>query len=178
MTGSFALGRYAEDNDYLGDLPTNDTAGVQWDLDRYNGRYCFTPDYPNGTYAYFVSINTDGTSAFPYLIGRQYYGVVSGGTVSSITESVTTNFTGGANAPLSVTAVNADGAGDVTLTWSSVQGGTYVISGSVDMVTWTNLNPSVTSTGIVSQSTDPAATQVYTQRFYKVGLGALATYDP
>jgi hypothetical protein len=178
MTGSFALGRYAEDNDYLGDLPTNDTAGVQWDLDRYNGRYCVTPDYPTGTYAYFVAINADGTSAFPYLIGRQYYGTVSGGTVSSITEPVTTNFTGGASAPLSVTAVNADGAGDVTLTWSSVQGGTYVISGSVDMVTWTNLNPSVSSTGIVSQSTDPAATQTYTQRFYKVGLSSLAPYDP
>jgi hypothetical protein len=124
------------------------------------------------------SINSDGTSAFPYLIGRQFAGVVNGGTVSSITEPVTTNFTGGANAALAVTAVNADNAGDVTLTWSSVQGGTYVISGSVDLVTWTNLNPSVTSTGIVSQGTDPAATQTYTQRFYKVGLSSLATYDP
>jgi len=178
MTGSFALGRYAEDNDCLNDLPTNDTAGVQWDLDRYNGRYCVTPDYPNGTYAYFVAINADGTSAFPYLTGRQYYGVVGGGTVSSITESVTTNFTGGANAPLAVTAVNTDNAGDVTLTWSSVQGGMYVISGSVDLVTWTNLNPSISSTGIVSLGTDPVATQVYTQRFYKVGLSSLAPYDP
>jgi hypothetical protein len=178
MTGSFALGRYAEDNDYLGDLPTNLTAGVQWDLDRYNGRYCVTPDYPGGTYAYFVSINADGTSAFPYLIGRQFAGIVSGGTVSSITEPVTTNFTGGANARLAITAVNADSTGDVTLTWSSVQGGTYVISGSVDLVTWTNLNPTVTATGIVSQGTDPVATQTYTQRFYKVGLGSLATYEP
>jgi YHYH protein len=178
MTGSFALGRYAEDNDYLGDQPTNDTVGAQWDLDRYNGRYCVTPDFPNGMYVYFVSINADGTSAFPYLVGRQFAGVVSGGTVSSITEPVTTNFTGGANAALTVTAVNADSTGDVTLTWSSVQGGTYVISGSVDLVTWTNLNPSVSSTGIVSQGTDPAATQNYTQRFYKVGLSSLATYDP
>jgi len=178
MTGSFAIGRYAEDNDYLGDLPTNDTASIQWDLDRYNGRYCVTPDYPNGMYVYFVSINADGTPASPYLVGRQFYGVVSGGTVNNITEPVTTNFTGGANTPLSITAVNANGAGDVTLTWSSVQGGTYVISGSVDMVTWTNLSPSISATGTVSQSSDPAATQNYSQRFYKVGRSALATYDP
>ena len=24
------------------------------DLDVHNGRYCRTPEYPNGTYAYFV----------------------------------------------------------------------------------------------------------------------------
>jgi len=178
MTGSFALGRYAEDNDYLGDLPTNATSGAQWDLDRYNGRYCVTPDYTNGTYAYFVTINADGTSAFPYLIGRQFAGVVNGGTVSSISESVATQFVGGASAPLAVTSVNADNAGDVTLTWSSVAGGTYVISGSADMVAWTNLSPSVTSTSIVTQGSDAAATQIYTQRFYKVGLSSLATYDP
>ena len=27
------------------------------DLDIHNGRFCVTPDYPNGTYAYFTTIN-------------------------------------------------------------------------------------------------------------------------
>ena len=27
------------------------------DLDEYNGRFCVTPDYPNGVYAYFATIN-------------------------------------------------------------------------------------------------------------------------
>ena len=178
MTGSFALGRYAEDYDHLGDLPTNLTAGVPWDLDRYNGRFCVTPEYPQGIYAYFVTINTNGTPAYPYLLGRQYYGIVSGGTVSSITESVTTNFTGGTNTALVATGVSASASGDVTLTWSSVQGGTYIVDASTDMVNWADLSPSVTATGIASQNTEAGAAQTYSQRFYKVKLSSIASFDP
>ncbi len=29
------------------------------DLDQHNGRFCKTPDYPNGVYAYFANINPD-----------------------------------------------------------------------------------------------------------------------
>lgn len=35
-------------------------------LDEFNGRYCITPEYPNGVYAYFA------TSSFPYFIGSNY----------------------------------------------------------------------------------------------------------
>jgi hypothetical protein len=43
------------------------------DLDQSNGRYCVTPDYPAGTYAYFATINTStGLSAYPYIIGDYY----------------------------------------------------------------------------------------------------------
>jgi hypothetical protein len=178
MTGSFALGRYAEDNDHLGDLPTNLTAGVQWDLDRYNGRFCVTPDFPQGHYAYFVTIDTNNSPAYPYLLGRQFYGIVSGGTVSSITESVTTNFTGGTNTALVATGVSTSSSGDVTLTWSSVQCGTYIVDASTDMVNWADLSPSVTATGIASQNTETAAAQTYSQRFYKVKLSSIASFDP
>ena len=51
-------------------------------LDENNGRFCVTPDYPNGTYAYFATFDatpaSDGTfknfktPAFPYLIGKYY----------------------------------------------------------------------------------------------------------
>lgn len=34
-------------------------------LDEYNGRYCVTPDYPNGTYAYFM------TFTYPYMVGKR-----------------------------------------------------------------------------------------------------------
>jgi hypothetical protein len=30
---------------------------VDFDLDEYNGRWCVTPEFPNGTYAYFVAIS-------------------------------------------------------------------------------------------------------------------------
>ena len=53
------------------------------DLDVHNGRYCITPDYPNGVYAYFATIDpgavqSNGTffnykeSQFPYFIGHTY----------------------------------------------------------------------------------------------------------
>ena len=53
------------------------------DLDEYNGRYCITPEFPNGVYAYFCTISdliSDSTSPFfnyftpefPYIIGPKY----------------------------------------------------------------------------------------------------------
>ncbi len=60
------LGTYIEDYEYVEGLG---------DLDRYNGRYCVTPEYPNGVYAYFTTITgTTGFPAFPYFIGNQFYG--------------------------------------------------------------------------------------------------------
>lgn len=44
------------------------------DLDQHNGRYCVTPDYPNGTYAYFVTIDSNLNPVYPYVIGNTYYG--------------------------------------------------------------------------------------------------------
>lgn len=46
------------------------------DLDEYGGRYCVTPQFPNGTYAYFYSIDVDssgvGQPKFPYLLGSSF----------------------------------------------------------------------------------------------------------
>ena len=46
-------------------------------LDRHNGRYCKTPEFPNGTYAYFAGITTSLTSntlepSYPYFIGNTF----------------------------------------------------------------------------------------------------------
>ena len=48
------------------------------DLDPYNGRFCKTPDYPAGTYAYFVTIDESdaGLPVFPYIVGPQFNSVV------------------------------------------------------------------------------------------------------
>ncbi len=62
-----ALGYYGEDYEYV--------AGIG-DLDEHNGRFCVTPDYPAGTYAYFATLDRAGNAVFPYLIGPTYYGVV------------------------------------------------------------------------------------------------------
>ena len=47
------------------------------DLDIHNGRFCKTPEFPNGTYAYFVGVATDTLTntlkpAYPYFIGNSY----------------------------------------------------------------------------------------------------------
>ncbi|HEX8749396.1 MAG TPA: YHYH protein [Pyrinomonadaceae bacterium] len=86
VSTQYPLGYYAEDYEYMSGLG---------DLDQYNGRFTVTPEYPNGTYAYFVTTNSDGTSAYPYIIGPSYYGVVATENITargrvSITESVTT----------------------------------------------------------------------------------------
>ena len=43
-------------------------------LDRHNGRFAVTPDYPNGTYAYFMSTDSSDNPVYPYVIGPEFYG--------------------------------------------------------------------------------------------------------
>jgi uncharacterized protein (TIGR03437 family) len=79
VSTTFPLGRYVEDFEWVSGLG---------DLDQYNGRMTVTPEYPGGTYAYYVTIDDNGTPAFPYIIAGEFYGTVTstfsnGGTVSS-----------------------------------------------------------------------------------------------
>ena len=134
VSTSRPLGRYMEDNDYLGDLGF--TLGQDFDLNEYNVRYCVTPEFPTGTWAYFVCITSNGTPVFPYNIGRQFYGNPTGNTVTSITETVTTNFVGGASAELRL-ATPAMTNNTVTLVWSATEGGTYRVESSGNLNTWT-----------------------------------------
>ena len=73
-TSVFPLGYFIEDYIFTD----------RGDLDFHNGRFCVTPDYPNGRYCYFSTLNTfsvDSTGpfknykrpVFPYLIGDCFY---------------------------------------------------------------------------------------------------------
>ena len=45
------------------------------DLDQYNGRFCTTPEYPYGTYAYFVTtenISSILVPTYPYIVGNYF----------------------------------------------------------------------------------------------------------
>jgi uncharacterized protein (TIGR03437 family) len=79
VSATFPLGRYIQDYDYIAGLG---------DLDQYNGRFTVTPDYPNGTYAYFVTLGSDGTAAFPYIINVQYYGTAASTNVTVASDAV------------------------------------------------------------------------------------------
>ena len=59
ISTSYPIGAYLEDYDYY--------AG-SGDLDQYNGRWCVTPEYPSGTYAYFVTRNSSGYPLFPFVV--------------------------------------------------------------------------------------------------------------
>src|SRR5581483_1138459 len=74
VNNTYPLGTFAEDYDYLGDL--GKTQGVDFDLNRQNVRFCVTPEYPNGTYAYFVCIDSSGTTTFPDVINQEFYGSI------------------------------------------------------------------------------------------------------
>ena len=50
---------------FIEDYYYDDTVG---DLDELNGRYCITPEYPEGTYAYFSCLDANGNPAFPYCV--------------------------------------------------------------------------------------------------------------
>ena len=62
---SFPAGSFIEDYEYQDGLGT---------LDRFNGRRCVTPDYPNGTYAYFATQDSSGNPVYPYFVGQNFYG--------------------------------------------------------------------------------------------------------
>ncbi|MBE2257152.1 MAG: YHYH protein [Ignavibacteria bacterium] len=49
------------------------------DLDRHNGRFAVTPEYPLGTYAYYMTLDSLGIPEYPYIIGPTYYGNVVAG---------------------------------------------------------------------------------------------------
>jgi hypothetical protein len=59
---SLPLGFFVEDYEY-----TN-----SGDLDENNGRFGKTPEFPNGVYAYFATLDDFLTPKFPYFIGNKY----------------------------------------------------------------------------------------------------------
>jgi hypothetical protein len=66
VSAAYPIGTYCEDWEWL--------ASNNGDLDEYNGRMCVTPEFPGGTYAYFVTIDPGGVPIFPYYIGIYYRG--------------------------------------------------------------------------------------------------------
>ena len=170
VTSTYSLGVFAEDYDYLGDL--GKTQGVDFDLNRQNVRYCVTPEYPNGTYAYFVCIDSSGSTVFPDIINQEFYGtpVQGQGTVTSISETVTEYQDVGPAAAITVTAT-ASGTG-VALSWNSAEGATYKVESSSDNSTWASVASAVTSGGTTTNYTAAASAA-----YFRVTLTAIATYD-
>ncbi len=81
---TYPLGYFREDYEYIPTSPSTPDY-----LDEHNGRFCVTPEYPEGTYAYFCTVDAGWNSAYPYAVGPTFYGVPSVTKVAAITEPVT-----------------------------------------------------------------------------------------
>ena len=84
VSTTYPLGYFREDYEFISHPGEADY------LDEHNGRFCITPEYPNGIYCYFATVDADWNSAYPYLVGPTYYGNKTAVKVTSITETVTT----------------------------------------------------------------------------------------
>lgn len=84
VSTTYPLGYFREDYEWV--AHTGDASY----LDIHNGRFCKTPEYPNGIYAYFATVDANYNSIYPYLIGPTYYGNKTAAKVTSITETVST----------------------------------------------------------------------------------------
>ncbi|MCC7244851.1 MAG: YHYH protein, partial [Saprospiraceae bacterium] len=83
VSSTYPLGYFREDYEHInGNSPDV--------LDVHNGRFCVTPEYPQGTYAYFSTVDADWNSAYPYAVGPTFYGVKTASKVQSISEPVQT----------------------------------------------------------------------------------------
>ena len=80
VSSTFPLGWYREDYEYI--AHPNDASY----LDIHNGRFCVTPEYPNGIYCYFTTVDSNHNSYYPYCVGPTYYGIRTGGKVTAIDE--------------------------------------------------------------------------------------------
>ena len=79
---TYPLGYFKEDYEFISH-PEEDY------LDEHNGRFCVTPEYPDGIYAYFATVDENWNSAYPYVIGPTFYGQAENRSVNSIAEATT-----------------------------------------------------------------------------------------
>jgi hypothetical protein len=84
VSTTYPLGYFIQDYEYVAH------AGQEDYLDEHNGRFCVTPEYPNGIYCYFATVDANHNSAYPYAVGPTFYGNKTASKVTSIGETVTT----------------------------------------------------------------------------------------
>ena len=172
-SAAYPRGIFAQDYEYQGDLGATQGVTTNFDLDVYNGRTCVTPEYPTGTYAYFITLDSSGNAAYPYVFGFEFYGAENGASGVTISEPVTTNFTGGANTALKLTTTATTTNSTISIVWSATEGGTYAVETTANFSMWTTNN-----SGIAAVMNSGTVTVASTSNgFYRVRRTALATYE-
>ena len=83
VSTTYPLGYFREDYGFVAHTGLSDY------LDEHNGRFCVTPEYPKGIYAYFATVDANWNSAYPYVVGPTFYGTKVASKVTNISEPVT-----------------------------------------------------------------------------------------
>ena len=81
VSTTYPLGHYREDYEFVAHTESDY-------LDVHNGRFCVTPEYPSGIYAYFCTVDENWNSAYPYAVGPTFYGNKVAAKVTTVTEAV------------------------------------------------------------------------------------------
>ena len=166
---TYILGRYFEDYAYKGDLGLS--LGTDFDLNEYNVRFCRTPEYPDGTWAYFTCIKADGIPTFPYNIARSYFADPTGEGLTEIAEDVTVSFQGGPSKVERFEALRSDGD-DIVISWSAVEGGSYRVDTSENLADWDVSGATFVGDSDAFQTTDEGVLGLIPERFYQVKIPA------
>lgn len=174
VSAAIPIGHYLEDYAYKGDLGL--TLGTDFDLNEYNVRFCVTPEFPAGTWAYFTNVESDGTPVFPYNIARYYFGDPTGTSPNTVPAGVTIYWEGGPKKEAAVISSSQEND-DVTLVWSAVEGGQYIIDSSttLEVGSWnresSNAEPTLEKLTITNDSTTEP------KKFFRTKLSSLAPFD-
>ena len=64
----YDMGTFVDDYEWVATVDTGKTR-----LDINNGRFCVTPEFPQGTYAYFITIDATNKPVYPYILGENFY---------------------------------------------------------------------------------------------------------
>ncbi|MCU0426196.1 MAG: YHYH protein [Candidatus Kapabacteria bacterium] len=108
VSAQYPLGNFLQDFEYV--------AG-SGDLDQYNGRFAVTPEYPNGTYAYYTTMDASAKPVYPFILGVFYNGTLDRNNSAqrvTITEAVT-EFTGAVATPAATLSVSSIAFGSLTV---------------------------------------------------------------
>lgn len=139
-----------------------------------------------------MSIEQDGTPKFPYNIGRQYYAAPSGTAYNNSDTRANNDFTdpggriihaeGGPESDVNCPLVEVlSGTDDIILTWTGVEGGTYEITSSTDLSTFTEMQDktisALTNGSPAGTITDAGILPSEEKKFYRVNAESVAPFD-
>ena len=132
-------------------------------LDTYNGKYTKTPDYPSGTYAYFLAVDTSGIPQYPYIVGnysKQQRTFTETTNVYCTISSSRTTFTSNNRTALITFTMNKSTtnfvSSDITVTGGAITG--FTGSGTTYTATFTPTANTTTSGSIIVSGTTGSTT--------------------